>query len=151
MARFVFKLEGVLKHRLEAERAKQRALAIVRAQLTELESQLRDLDRRAKESTQDIRSNRLTGVLDMQFLGAHRRFMIAMQRQAMDIVQRMAAVKNKVDVAQKELLEAAKQRKVIEKLKERQFERWRADMNRSEAAQLDEIGTQMGYDNTVHS
>jgi flagellar FliJ protein len=149
MARFVFKLEGVLRHRLEIERGKQRALAVVRAQMTELETQLRDLDRRAQESTQDIRNNRLTGVLDMQFLGAHRRFMIAMQRQAMEIVQRMAGVKRKVDDAQRELLEAAKQRKVIEKLKERQQERWRADMNRSEAHQLDEIGMQLGYENST--
>jgi len=147
MAKFVFKLEGVLEHRRNVERERQRAVAENRAQMTALENQLRDLDRRAQESTQDLRNNRLTGALDMQFIAAHRRFMIAMQRQAMELAQKMAGVQRKLEEAQKELLEAAKQRKVIEKLKEKQLERWRAEMARSEANQMDEIGMQIGFEN----
>jgi len=147
MAKFVFKLEGVLEHRRNIERDKQRAVAEIRAQMTALENQLRDLDRQAQESTQDLRNNRLTGALDMQFIAAHRRFMIAMQRQAMELAQKMAGVQRKLEEAQKELLEAAKQRKVIEKLKEKQLERWRAEMARSEANQMDEIGMQIGFEN----
>jgi len=147
MAKFVFKLEGVLEHRRNVERERQRAVAENRAQMTALENQLRDLDQREQQSTQDLRNNRLTGALDMQFIAAHRRFMIAMQRQAMELAQKMAGVQRKLEEAQKELLEAAKQRKVIEKLKEKQLERWRAEMARSEANQMDEIGMQIGFEN----
>jgi len=151
MAKFVFQLEGVLRQRLQVERERQRAVAEVRAQLAALDAQLRSLDQRASDTTTDLRRNRLTGVLDMQFLAAHRRFMIAIQRQAMEIVQRMALVQRKLEAAQKLLLEAAKQRKVIEKLKEKQFERWRVDMARKEAAEIDEIGMRIGYENIIEA
>jgi flagellar export protein FliJ len=48
-----------------------------------------------------------------------------------------------LDDARRALAEAAKQRKIIEKLRERQFERWREDQARRETAWLDEAGTQL--------
>jgi flagellar export protein FliJ len=52
-----------------------------------------------------------------------------------------------VDEARAQLAEAAKQRKIIEKLREQQFERWKADQAKRELAQLDEIGMQLAYQN----
>src|SRR5690242_19439429 len=122
MAQFKFKLQGVLRQRELVEDEKQRALSIVRAEMSGLESQLRNLNQTVIDATNDLKTNRLTGVLDMKFLAAHRRFMIATQRQGMEIVQKMANVQKKLEAAQKELLEATKQRKAIEKLKEKQQE-----------------------------
>jgi flagellar export protein FliJ len=83
----------------------------------------------------------------MQFLAAHRRFLVGMQRQAVGIAQKMALVQRAVDDARAALAEAARQRKVIEKLREKQLQRWRADIERRELAQLDEIGMQLAYQN----
>jgi flagellar export protein FliJ len=54
-----------------------------------------------------------------------------------------------VDAAQAALAEAAKQRKIIEKLKEKSFERWRAEQARKEMMEADEIAMQMSYRNAV--
>ena len=133
MAKFVFKLEGVLRQRKHVEREKQRELAIKQRQLVELQGYLQQLQQTVNGANNDVRLNRLTGRLDMGFLAAHRRFLTGMQRQAMGVVQKIA------------LAEAAKQRKVIEKLRERQLARWKAEQSRRELAELDEIGMQLAY------
>ena len=58
-------------------------------------------------------------------------------------MQRLAEVEKTLAAARAGLLAAAKCRKVIEKLRERQFARWRYEQDRKEAAELDEIGTQI--------
>lgn len=145
MARFEFKLEGVLRHRLNVERGRQRELALAQAQMQRLEGALRALDVAAREATDDLRSNQLFGRLDMGFIAAHRRFVAAMQQKAMAVVKEMAALQPQLDAARVALAEAAKQRKIIEKLKEKQQERWRAEISRKEAEELDEIGMQLSF------
>jgi len=147
MAKFVFKLEGVLRQRKHIEQQKQRELAQKQRQLVEVRTHLRQLQEKVQQANQDVRTNRLVGRLDMQFLAAHRRFLAGMQRQGVEIMQRIALAQRAADEAQAALADAARQRKVIEKLREKQFARWRAEMERRELAQLDEIGMQLAYQN----
>ena len=58
-------------------------------------------------------------------------------------LQLLSATEKKLAVARVELLAAARNRKVIEKLKEKQLARWRAEQDRKEADLLDELGTQL--------
>jgi flagellar FliJ protein len=145
MARFVFKLEGVLRQRKTAEQQKQRDLANIQARMAVLQAELRAMDLSVQTATEDVRRNRLTGPLDLSFLAAHRRYSFAMQRKAMELAQKMAVVQRDVDAARTRLAEAAKQRKVIEKLRERQMERWREEASKRELAELEEVGLQMSY------
>ncbi len=145
MAKFVFKLEGVLRQRHGIEQQRQRELAAVQSRMTLLETDLRNLDSSMRGAEQDLRNNRLTGRLDLGFLAAHRRYAFAMQRKALGIAQKMATVRIAVDEARKNLVEAAKRRKAIDKLRERQFLRWQQHLARLEAAALDEVTTQMTY------
>jgi flagellar FliJ protein len=149
MARFVFQLEGVLQHRTQLERQKMRAVAETRSQMTALETELRAMDEAVQAAAKQVRDNHLTGVLDMDFLAAHRRFMNASQRQAMEVVQRLAKAKVLFDEAQKQLVEAAKQRKIIEKLREKQHARWAAEAARIEGIELDELSMQLAFRNGV--
>ena len=145
MPRFKFQLEGVLQHRKNIEEEKQRALAIVLAQLQQLKNDLADLDRLSRGALADLRENRLIGSLDMSFLAAHRRFTGSVQRKALAIVQKMALVQREIDQARAALAEAAKQRKIIEKLRERQLERWQDQQDRQELDELDDIGMQLAF------
>src|SRR4051812_21313032 len=120
MARFVFKLDGVLRHRKNIEQGRQREVAEIVAQMTALEAQLAALDADVRATNDDVRQNRLTGSVDVQFLVAHRRYLGATQRRAMELAERMAAVRIKLDEARRNLAEAAKDRKIIEKLRETQ-------------------------------
>jgi flagellar FliJ protein len=145
MAQFTFNLEHVLRHRRREEQERQRLLADEQAVMTALEAKLRELDANVQSNLDDLRGNRLTGSLDMRFLAAHRRFVLAVRQEAMGVVQQMARQQLKVDQARRNLAEAAMQRKIIEKLRERAFDRWRADEARKDALRADEVTTQLSY------
>jgi flagellar export protein FliJ len=70
-----------------------------------------------------------------------------MQRQSMALVQKIALAQRAVDESRALPAEAAKQRKIIEKLRERQFQRWQEKLARRESAEMDEIGMQLAYQN----
>ena len=148
MAQFKFQLDGVLRQRRLAEEQRQRELAVTRGEMTALEAELRAMDASMNESTAGVREN-LVGRVDLSYLAAHRRFTVSMQRKAIILAQQMAAVQVRIDAAQRALAEAAMQRKVIEKLRERREAEWRADLSRREMADLDEVATRIGYRNAV--
>ncbi|MGD0389136.1 MAG: flagellar export protein FliJ [Tepidisphaeraceae bacterium] len=146
MAQFVFQLDGVLRHRTNVEHQCQRELAVIQGRMSALDAELRALDASVRASETDLRTNRLVGRLDLAFLAAHRRFAVAMQRKATEIAQKMSAVQVQLDRAKRNLAEAAKKRKIIEKLRERQLARWREQLQRRDVAEMDEIGMQLGHD-----
>jgi flagellar FliJ protein len=146
MARFTFKLQAVLRHRAAIEQEKQRDYALVLARLKQLEDQLKALNQTMQETNDDIRLNHLTGRLDISFITAHRRFLMGMQRKAMDLVTAMAKAQREVDTARAALAEAAKQRKVLEKLRETQHDRWKQELSRKEMIAADEAAMQLYND-----
>src|SRR5688500_3772573 len=148
MSKFVFKFDGVLRQREHVEAQRQRELAIIQQEMTGLQIELRALTDAVQASTADLRDNHLTGRIDLNFLAAHRRFTLAMTRKGAALVQQIAGVQKRLDVAQVALAEAAKQRKIIEKLREKSFERWKADLSRNEMMETDESSMQIGYRNS---
>ena len=148
MAKFVFKLAALLRQRKREEQECQRLLAEQAAAVNAAEEAVRRINEAVQAGHEDVRSH-LKGQLDMGFLTAHRRFMIAMQRQATDLVQKVAVAKRLLEEARVKLAEAAKRRKAIEKLREKQLERWAADQTRRETALSDEIGSQLAYHNML--
>ena len=145
MPKFVFQLEGLLRQRKNVEQEKMRALAHKQAALNELQDELRRINESVQVTNDDVRRNHLIGTLDMNFLAAHRRFMIGMQRQALSTVQRMALAQRQVEEAQKELATAAKNRKAVEKLREKHHQRWLETLRRRELSEMDEIGMRLSY------
>jgi flagellar FliJ protein len=145
MAQFIFKLDGVLRHRKNIEHERQRELAIVQKAMTALEQQLQALDTEVKTSNDGVRQKHLTGPLDLTFLAAHRRYLAATHRRAMEIANQMAVVQRQVDAARQALADAARDRKILEKLRENQQEVWRLSLKHREMAEQDEITMQMSY------
>jgi flagellar FliJ protein len=143
MPRFTFQLEAVLRVRKNAEHQKQRELGVVQAKMTALESQLHALDADVKQSNEGMRQNHLLGLLDLNLLAAHRRYLNSTQRRAMELAQQMSQVQQSLDLARAAVAAAARDRKVLEKLREKQLAAWQFDLQRRDAAALDEVFTQM--------
>jgi flagellar export protein FliJ len=146
MAQFRFKLDAVLRHRTAIEREKQRLYALALAAFKALEDQLKALNQTMQTSNDDIRQNRLVGRLDIGFITAHRRFLLGMQRKAMDLVAAMNKAQQEIDRTRMALAEAAKARKVLEKLRETQNGRWREELSRKEMIAADEVAMQLTND-----
>jgi flagellar FliJ protein len=143
MAKFIFKLDAVLRHRKAIEQEKLRLYAAALADFKALEDQLKELNLTMTQTNDDIRQNHLTGKLDISFITAHRRFLLGIQRKAMNLAAAMANSQKQVDAARAVLAEAAKQRKVLEKLREKQEQRWKDEVSRKEMIAADEVAMQL--------
>ncbi|HEX8915642.1 MAG TPA: flagellar export protein FliJ [Humisphaera sp.] len=144
MARFKFTLDAVLKQRKLVEDQKQRAFGEVQRRYAAMEAELRAMDDEVKRATEDLRDNHLVGRISVDYLAAHRRFTMAMQRKALAHAERMSPVKAELEAARAALIEAAKQRKILEKLREKREADWKVAEARKDAAAMDEIGQQIG-------
>lgn len=149
MAVFQFNLQGVLRHREHIEQQHQRAVGELLAQMAAMQTELQSLNHTVSDSTEQLRTSHLTGSINLGYLTAHRRFMLATRAKAAELMQQMSRLQQQIDQARQLLSEAARQRKIIEKLKEKQFDRWRDDQQRKELAALDEIGMQLSYANLL--
>ncbi len=145
MAKFTFNLEGVLTQREHIERQRQRDLAEAQGVVAKLEQQLKGVEGTQSDALRDLRENRLVGSIDLAFLAAHRRFMLATQKKGMDIVQQIANAQRTVDTARAALIEAAKQRKAIEILRDKRHELWKQEQAKKEMDALDEASMQLVY------
>ncbi|HEX8324943.1 MAG TPA: flagellar export protein FliJ [Tepidisphaeraceae bacterium] len=150
MARFHFNLETVLTQRARAEQAAQRQVALARQALVPLQDALMNLDRSRRDADEQLRT-RLVGPIDVSFIGGHRRFVVSLEKQALDLARKIAEAQVLVDKAQAVLLAAARDKKAIETLKERYLERWQEEQAKKENADLDEAGMQIAFTNLTQA
>ena len=139
MPRFTFKLEGVLEQRKNAERQRQRDVAAAQQMLLKLQAELDALAAVSRSSAIELRS----GGLSAAALAAHQRFVLSMRHKAGALKQQRAGAERELRDAQAALTEAAKQRKVMEKLREREHAKWSEQQRRRDAQDADEVARQM--------
>jgi flagellar export protein FliJ len=105
-----------------------------------IENELRSLDQTMKEANEELRGGHLSGSIDTNYLAAHRRFILSAERKGVQLMQRIALASRTVDAAREKVVEATKQTKIIEKLRERRLIEWKQGLKRKEFAELDEAG-----------
>jgi len=141
--RFEFRLEALLKHRKDAEKECQRKVAGIQQEAQKLVRLIQDAQARIEAENKAMVRDKLVGVLDMQYIAYEKRFVGNLNLHIALAQRQLALVDQKLAAARAELLAAAKARKVIEKLREKQYARWRAELDRKEAAAMDEMGMQI--------
>ena len=141
MVRFRFKLEPLLTVRRRAEQAAQRSVA-------ELERSRRDLEDDLRRQQQMITTGKtslaekLVGRLDVDGLRAHAGATIEQMRQGNRILIQLAGLHKRIDAARAELIEASRQRRAVELLRDRRYAAWRQRLDRAENAAIDELAGQ---------
>jgi flagellar FliJ protein len=139
MAKFTFKLAGVLEHRKQLERQRQRELAVAQQKVMAVQAEMDALNAVKRSSSDHLRSGRLTAAS----LAAHQRFAAAMRQKSGALSRQLDHARRDVEGAQLVLLEAAKQRKIMEKLRERELARWTEAEQRRESAEADDVARLM--------
>jgi len=137
--RFVFRLEAALRQRLREEQAVQVALARAAGARAAAAAEL------ARREDELASANRMIVGLDGAFDPGYRMnalYYIERQRQAVWQQEALVArVDGEVARIRELLLAAALQRRALEKLKERQESRFRADMMQKMERDIDELTT----------
>ena len=143
MAAFQFKLDPVLRHRRIVEDERQRELARLLRERMILETQLRSTQESIGEDKRHM-SGALSGRVDVERVRAHAAYAGQAAMQARQIAVKLVALHRQAEQARAALLDAARGRKAVERLREKQHRRWAERLRRRETAELDEMATQ-GY------
>jgi flagellar FliJ protein len=137
-ARFNFALEPLLEARRRLEQDRQRVVAQIERERLQLEGSLRRQQLALQEDRRSLQVA-LTGRIDTQILRMQASSSLALTRKAQRIVLELAGVHRRLEAARGELVEASRRRRVVERLRERRFERWKAALDKAETAALDEL------------
>jgi flagellar FliJ protein len=141
MAKFAFKLEPVLRQRKMIEDQKQRELAKLIRHRMIFHNQLRSIQSELSDSKRQL-TDGLVGEVDMIRVSQFARFSGQSQVRAQTIVRELAGLESRIAEAQKQLVEAMRQRKALDLLREKQYEQFKRTQQRREASRLDDLATQ---------
>lgn len=120
------------------ERRHQRVVAENERQRLRLEDQLRRQQTVISRDKGELRTN-LTGRIDVQSLRLHATSSMQLLRDAHRIVLELAGVHKRLEAARVELVQAAKQRRAVELLRDRRWAQWKIAEEKRETAALDEL------------
>ncbi|HWB19054.1 MAG TPA: flagellar FliJ family protein [Phycisphaerales bacterium] len=138
MAKFRFTLQALLRAREVAEKNKQRVVAGIEAERLALEGEIRRLQEGIRSGKGQMRQQ-LVGDLDIDALRQNATGTMQKLRRAQRAVLELAGVHQRLEGARADLVEAAKQRRAVELLRDRRFAEWKAGLEKREAAALDDL------------
>lgn len=138
MARFVFKLEPLLKARSRVEQQFQLAVAQIERERIRLEDKLRAKQTSLTGGKEELR-DQLSGLIDVRSLRYRANMAQQIMRDAQKLVLELAGVHNRLFVAREKLIEAARSRRAIELVREKRYQQYKADEAKAEIAAMDEL------------
>lgn len=136
--RFVFELQAVLEQRRRAERNAQALLAQVQRERSEIEAQMGSL-REAVEAEREVTRGLMVGRVSVRSLREHVAGELGSDRKARALALKLAGVQKRVDRAQALLREAAVHREAIERLRDRRYKAWLAELEKAERLEQDDL------------
>ena len=141
MAKFAFKFDLLLDHRRKLEEERQRDVARLLRTKMIFEAELRKMQETITLSKHDL-ADGLVGRVDLRRVAEFAGYSNHVTVRGQNLVMKLAELEGHLQKARAKLLEATKERKALELLKEKQYAVWRMAENKKEAAELDEIATQ---------
>lgn len=138
---FRFRYQSLLEHRRHVEQQRQRQLAQRRQRKSELEGMLEEAQNTLRQNKHELAES-LRGRVDMSQLGVFARYSVHMSGRGMHVVRHIAEAEKKADQARAELLEATRQVKALELLRDREYEQWKKQQQKKEDQRLDEVAVQ---------
>jgi flagellar protein FliJ len=139
--RFTFRFETMLRIRLQREDEQKRIVADRLREITELQNHMIALDKQIRDELQSIRVGRQPGTIEMQQVIRHRQWLGCLHKGVLEGQAKMRFLEAELARERVDLAEAAKQRRILEKLKERQRDLYRNEQDRLESLAADDLTT----------
>ena len=138
-----FRFETLLKLRRQHEDERKRAVAARIREIHTLEERQRVLLQRIADQAADTRRALMSGTVDVDDLRLGRHWTVRLRRGVLETEAAINGQKALLAQERQRLADAAKNRKVLEQLKERRLAEYRAQEERREQKDLDEISVTM--------
>jgi len=141
--RFRFRLEAVRKVRQQAQDAQQRVVAGVLREIGQTEVGVRRLTEELRAEVGATRTAQSAQRLDLARIRGHQFRQTWLQGRILDGQTELARQQARLEQERAKLAEASRRLKVIEKLRERQWERFVTEERRAEQRDNDETANQL--------
>ena len=145
--KFKFRLEPLLKIREYREKQKQKVHAEALQRVYSQRGKLDDIDR-TRLATYEYQRHNAIGPLSMTRALASSRYLMKLKRERIGSVEFLRALEKDAEEKRRLLVKAARERKIFDRLKEKQSLRHREESELAERKELDEIAV-TGY-NRAH-
>jgi len=137
---FKFRLDPLIAIRDHKLKECQRALAQAYEARKILEKDLQEIDRQLEEGIVAVRSVIQPGqTINLQNLIGFRRQEMFLRASQEELMEKIKAVDKGIDIRLAAVVEANKELKIIEKLKEKRYEKYLDAENKAEMKMMDEI------------
>ena len=141
--KYTFRLQTVLRLRKTAEDECRRRVAGRLREIARVESEVRHLHEQFAWEVDRSRDDQRNPAMNVMTIRRRRGYMGHLQRRKGECEAQVRVLREKLEEDQKALAHASKEVKVLEKLRDRQWDRHRELERRAERAEEDEIGQQM--------
>jgi len=136
--KFKFRLEPLLNIRKHREKERQKEHAEAQARVHRQQSSLQQMDGH-RLSTLDAQRERLTGTISVAETLVCSRYLVRLKRDRMAGTELLHGLRKEEDDRRVNLVEAAKQRKIYELLREKQEKRHLEEIRKADQKELDEV------------
>ncbi|MEJ5358191.1 MAG: flagellar export protein FliJ [Desulfobacterales bacterium] len=137
---FVFRFEAVLRARSHAEEIRRKALLEAEQGLAACREALREIRRKRHHTWIELETAKRSGFRAEQ-IALHLAFLERLEQDLRGKAGELAAAEQKVRRCRRELLEAVKARRMLEKLREKDEAAWKAALDARERSFLDEVAS----------
>jgi flagellar FliJ protein len=142
MKKFKFRLEPLLKIKAHIEREKQKHLALAAQQVVAQETYLHELNR-DRQAAQNEQRGYLSGMLKPNLLLNYSRYFLKLKKNELTGSEILKVYRIEREKRRQDLLEATKQKKIYEKLKEHKKDSYQKEMETIIRKEQDDIASKM--------
>lgn len=139
--RFIFRLETLLKLRRQREDRQKRVVADRLRQISRVRGEIESLERQIGQQVDAMRTAAGQRSLDVQNLARNRHWLSYLQRGRLEADGHLRLLEARLAQERAVLAHAAKEKKVLEKLKDRQRVRYLKELDYREQIASDELST----------
>ena len=144
MSKFKFRLETLLRIRMDERRQKRAELAQAYQAEQVLGHQVKQLAQEQETMRRSARIAAEPGMVSVDGLVAAHRYELLLETQVAALQQRVSQLQEEIERRRTALVESDQQVQMLEKLRDRQRVSHEADVTRQELKELDEIAGQTG-------
>lgn len=139
--RFIFRFDTMLKIRQQREDEKKRVVAARLREISGVQDQIRSIESQREHEVRAMRATQMSGRIDLQQAIRRRHWLGHLHKRRLEADAHRRVLEARLAQERAVLAEAAKDRRILEKLKERQWEHYRSQQERIELKSADEMAT----------
>lgn len=139
--RFVFKLETLLKIRQQREDKQKRVVGERLRQIARVKDEIVRIEQQIADQIASMRGQAGHGRLDVVNLARGRHWLTHLQKSRLEADGHLRVLEARLAQERVVLANASKEKKIVEKLKERQQDRYQKELDRQEMLAMDELAT----------